>query len=58
MLSIIAAAVENTAWQGDNGIITEGSDNTQNNDDIGFKGTSKNLHVDLESILIHASFHR
>ncbi|KJA14158.1 hypothetical protein HYPSUDRAFT_220630 [Hypholoma sublateritium FD-334 SS-4] len=37
MLSIIAAAVENTSWQGANGIVTEGADNTQNNDDIGFK---------------------
>ncbi|KAF8961945.1 hypothetical protein BDZ97DRAFT_1905388 [Flammula alnicola] len=37
MLSIIAAAVKNTSWQGSNGIITEGSDNTQNNDGIGFK---------------------
>ena len=38
MLSVIASAVENTAWQGSNGIITEGSDNSQNNDGIGFKG--------------------
>ena len=48
MLSIIAAAVENTSWQGANGIVTEGADNTQNNDDIGFKG----LHsLDVQSCL-------
>lgn len=48
MLSIIAAAVENTSWQGANGIVTEGADNTQNNDDIGFKG----LHsLELQSCL-------
>ncbi|PPQ72766.1 hypothetical protein CVT26_003148 [Gymnopilus dilepis] len=37
MLNVTAAAVKNTAWQGTNGIITEGSDNNANNDGIGFK---------------------
>jgi len=37
MLEIVAAAVKNTAWQETNGIIKEGSDNTKNNDGIGFK---------------------
>ena len=38
MLNVTAAAVKNAAWQGTNGIITEGSDNSVNNDGIGFKG--------------------
>jgi hypothetical protein len=38
MLTVVASAVENTAWQGSNGVVTEGSGNTQNNDGIGFKG--------------------
>ncbi|KAF8889506.1 glycoside hydrolase [Gymnopilus junonius] len=37
MLTVVAAAVKNTAWQGSNGIITERSDNSSNNDGIGFK---------------------
>ncbi|KAF8199040.1 glycosyl hydrolase family 76-domain-containing protein [Pholiota molesta] len=37
MLTVVASAVENTAWQGSNGVVTEGSGNTQNNDGIGFK---------------------
>ncbi|PPR05323.1 hypothetical protein CVT24_008042 [Panaeolus cyanescens] len=37
MINTLAAAVKNTAWQGTDGIITEGSDNSTNNDGIGFK---------------------
>ncbi|KAF9564880.1 hypothetical protein CPC08DRAFT_218746 [Agrocybe pediades] len=36
MLNVIASAVKNTAWQGANGIITEGA-TTTNNDSAGFK---------------------
>lgn len=38
MLNIVAAAVKNKAWQGTNGIITEGASTTVNNDGVGFKG--------------------
>lgn len=38
MVNILAAAVKNTFWQGANGVITEGSGTTSNNDGIGFKG--------------------
>lgn len=38
MINTLAAAVKNTAWQGTDGIITEGSDNNTNNDGVGFKG--------------------
>jgi hypothetical protein len=45
MLEIVAAAVKNTAWQETNGIIKEGSDNTKNNDGIGFKGAFPSLSI-------------
>lgn len=37
-LNIVNSAVKTTVWQGSDGIITEGSDNSANNDVIGFKG--------------------
>ncbi|TFK39568.1 endo-1,6-alpha-mannosidase [Crucibulum laeve] len=37
MLNIVAAAVKSTAWQGSDGIITEGASTTSNNDSVGFK---------------------
>lgn len=43
MVQIIAAAVKSSAWQGTDGIITEGSDTTANNDAVGFKGSYKSL---------------
>lgn len=38
MVTIVAAAVKSSAWQGTDGIITEGSSTASNNDGIGFKG--------------------
>lgn len=35
---MLAAAVKFSAWQGSDGIITEGSSTTSNNDGVGFKG--------------------
>ena len=43
MENVLTAAVKNRSWQGANGIITEGSDNTKNNDGIGFKGKGQLL---------------
>jgi hypothetical protein len=40
MVNVLAAAVKSTVWQGADGIITEGSDTTNNNDGVGFKGMS------------------
>ena len=40
MIGILAAAVKSTTWQGSDGIITEGSDNSKNDDGVGFKGKS------------------
>lgn len=40
MVTIVAAAVKSSAWEGSDGIITEGSSPGSNNDDVGFKGTS------------------
>ncbi|KAE9399367.1 endo-1,6-alpha-mannosidase [Gymnopus androsaceus JB14] len=37
MTNIAAAAIKSSAWQGDNGIITEGASPTSNNDGVGFK---------------------
>ncbi|KAJ3575570.1 hypothetical protein NP233_g1008 [Leucocoprinus birnbaumii] len=37
MVNIAAAAMKNAPWQGSDGIITEGSDTTANNDGVGFK---------------------
>jgi len=37
MVTIVAAAVKSSAWQGSDGIITEGASTTQNNDGVGFK---------------------
>jgi hypothetical protein len=39
MINVLAAAVKSTAWQGADGIITEGSSTSSNNDGVGFKGT-------------------
>jgi hypothetical protein len=38
MVDILATAVKSSTWQGADGIITEGSDNSQDNDNVGFKG--------------------
>lgn len=38
MVNIAAAAVKSTAWQGSDGIITEGASPSSNNDGVGFKG--------------------
>lgn len=38
MVTTVAAAVKNAPWQGSDGIITEGSSTTSNNDGVGFKG--------------------
>jgi hypothetical protein len=38
-LDIANAAMKTSDWEGSNGVITEGSDNSANNDGIGFKGT-------------------
>ncbi|KAJ7663970.1 endo-1,6-alpha-mannosidase [Mycena polygramma] len=37
MINILNAAVKTTAWEGSDGIITEGASTTSNNDDVGFK---------------------
>jgi hypothetical protein len=37
-VNIINAAVKSSVWEGSDGIITEGSDTTRNNDGVGFKG--------------------
>ncbi|KAF9068564.1 endo-1,6-alpha-mannosidase [Rhodocollybia butyracea] len=37
MTDIAAAAIKTSAWEGTNGIITEGASPTENNDDVGFK---------------------
>ncbi|KAF8159936.1 endo-1,6-alpha-mannosidase [Crassisporium funariophilum] len=37
MVNILAAAVKSSAWQGSDGIITEGSSPSANNDGVGFK---------------------
>ncbi|THG95207.1 hypothetical protein EW026_g6407 [Hermanssonia centrifuga] len=37
MLDIVAAAVKSSAWEGTDGIITEGASPSSNNDDVGFK---------------------
>ncbi|KAJ7483428.1 endo-1,6-alpha-mannosidase [Mycena latifolia] len=37
MINILNAAVKTTAWQGSDGIITEGVSTTSNNDGVGFK---------------------
>jgi len=37
MVDIVAAAVKSSAWEGSDGIITEGSSPTSNNDGVGFK---------------------
>jgi len=37
MVEIIASSVNESQWQGSDGIITEGADNLQNNDGVGFK---------------------
>ncbi|RDB23898.1 hypothetical protein Hypma_008896 [Hypsizygus marmoreus] len=37
MVNILATAVKFSAWQGSDGIITEGSSTTSNNDSVGFK---------------------
>ena len=39
-LNITNAAVKSSVWQGSDGIITEGSNTTANNDSVGFKGVS------------------
>jgi hypothetical protein len=39
MVNIVAAAVKSSAWQGSDGIITEGVSTTSNNDGVGFKGS-------------------
>ena len=46
MENVLTAAVKNRSWQGANGVITEGSDNTKNNDGIGFKGKGQLLSFD------------
>jgi hypothetical protein len=37
-LKVTSAAVKSAVWEGKDGIITEGSDNTQNTDAVTFKG--------------------
>ncbi|PFH53228.1 hypothetical protein AMATHDRAFT_137824 [Amanita thiersii Skay4041] len=37
MINIAAAAMKNAPWQGSDGIITEGSNTSSNNDGVGFK---------------------
>ncbi|KAG6867344.1 hypothetical protein C0993_004152 [Termitomyces sp. T159_Od127] len=37
MVDIVAAAVKSSAWQGSDGIITEGVSTTSDNDGVGFK---------------------
>ncbi|GLB43346.1 putative glycoside hydrolase family 76 protein [Lyophyllum shimeji] len=37
MVNIVAAATKSPAWEGSDGIITEGSSTTSNNDGVGFK---------------------
>ncbi|OJA11364.1 hypothetical protein AZE42_05158 [Rhizopogon vesiculosus] len=37
LVDIVAVATKATAWEGSNGIITEGADITEDNDDVGFK---------------------
>lgn len=44
-LDIANAAMKTTDWEGSNGVITEGADNSANGDGIGFKG--ENVHVTL-----------
>lgn len=38
MTDIAAVAIKSSAWEGSNGIITEGASPTANNDGVGFKG--------------------
>lgn len=37
-LNITTAAVKSSVWQGSDGIITEGSNTTENSDEVDFKG--------------------
>jgi len=37
MVDVVASAVKSSAWQGIDGIITEGSSPLKNNDGVGFK---------------------
>jgi hypothetical protein len=38
LLDVVAATTKTTAWEGSDGIITEGADITADNDGVGFKG--------------------
>jgi hypothetical protein len=38
-INILNAAVKTTAWEGADGIITEGVSTASNNDGVGFKGS-------------------
>jgi hypothetical protein len=38
LLDVVSAATKTTAWEGSDGIITEGTDSTEDNDGVGFKG--------------------
>ncbi|KAJ8592414.1 endo-1,6-alpha-mannosidase [Rhizopogon salebrosus TDB-379] len=37
LLDVVSAATKTTAWEGSDGIITEGADTTEDNDGVGFK---------------------
>ncbi len=43
MVNTVAKGVKSGAWQGDNGVITEGASPNSNNDGVGFKGTAVGL---------------
>ncbi|KAG6841184.1 hypothetical protein C0991_000981 [Blastosporella zonata] len=48
MVNTVAASVKSSAWEGSDGIITEGASTTSNNDGVGFKGSSHlKLNVDM-----------
>jgi hypothetical protein len=38
LLDVVSATTKTTAWEGSDGIITEGADTTEDNDGVGFKG--------------------
>ena len=55
MLNVLSAAVKNTAWQGANGIITEGASTSADNDGVGFKGIDFAYWLPLEIIHVFAA---
>ena len=52
MVNTVAAATKSAPWQGSDGIITEASDATSNNDGVGFKGVCYIIHRKVCMLII------